>query len=69
MSKIKSLISKKSVPIAVTSTAKDTDNTSLDSASKTNTPIEQTRWNGWGNIDSNKKVSPHGAKLIKSHIG
>lgn len=75
MSKIKSIIRKndKSIPIAVTSDSKNADNTSQDMASKTNislnTPIEQTRWNGWGNIDINKKVSPHGAKLIKSHIG
>lgn len=34
-----------------------------------NIPKEQTRWNGWGNINFNKAVSPHGAKLIKSHIG
>ncbi|WLP94559.1 FAD-binding oxidoreductase [Psychrobacter sp. M13] len=75
MSKIKSIIRKndRSIPIAVTSDSKNADNTSQDMASKTNiplnTPIEQTRWNGWGNIDINKKVSPHGAKLIKSHIG
>ena len=69
MSKIKSFIRKNSAPIAVTSDSKNADNTSIDIVSKTNTPIEQTRWNGWGNIDINKKVSPHGAKLIKSHIG
>ena len=76
MSKIKSFIGKrtKSVPIAITSDSKDTDNTNLDTdikrtVSQTNTPIEQTRWNGWGNVNINKKVSPHGAKLIKSHIG
>ena len=78
MSKIKSLIGKKSAPTAEISDNENTDNTSVDTdfkslVSKTNTslntPIEQTRWNGWGNIDSNKKVSPHGAKLIKSHIG
>ncbi|MDN5734155.1 FAD-binding oxidoreductase [Psychrobacter celer] len=40
-----------------------------DLAATNNTPIEQTRWNGWGNVNINKKVSPHGAKLIKSHIG
>ncbi|MDE4455843.1 FAD-binding oxidoreductase [Psychrobacter sp. DAB_AL62B] len=70
MSKIKSLIRK-------TTTSNNTDNTKLDNASKNdtpinmtaNTPIEQTRWNGWGNININKKVSAHGAKLIKSHIG
>ncbi|MGP5493830.1 FAD-binding oxidoreductase [Psychrobacter celer] len=49
------------------------DNANLDITAKTNTslntPIEQTRWNGWGNVNINKKVSPHGAKLIKSHIG
>ncbi len=75
MSKIKSLIRKndKSIPIAVTSDSKNVDNTSQDMASKTNislnTPIEQTRWNGWGNVSINKKVSPQGAKLIKSRIG
>lgn len=75
MSKIKSLIRKttKPAPTAVTSTTQNTDNTSLDTASKSNapinTPIEQTRWNGWGNVNINKKVSSHGAKLIKSHIG
>ena len=72
MSKIKSLFRK-------TATSINTDNTLVDTASKdndptniptnANTPIEQTRWNGWGNISINKKVSPHGAKLIKSHIG
>ncbi len=69
MNRIKSLVTKNSAPIAVTSDSKNADNTSIDIVSKTNTPIEQTRWNGWGNIDINKKVSPHGAKLIKSHIG
>ncbi len=74
MSKLKSLIGKNtkadnSAPLAVTSDSKNTDNTSLDMTSKSNTPIEQTRWNGWGNVSINKKVSPHGAKLIKSHIG
>ena len=75
MSKIKSLLRKspKSIPIAVLSDSDNTDNTSVDTASKSkaslNTPIEQTRWNGWGNVSINKKVSPHGAKLIKSHIG
>lgn len=29
----------------------------------------QRRWNGWGNEKTNKKVSKHGAALIKSHIG
>ena len=76
MSKIKSLMRKTSKP---TSTAAifSIDNSSLDAASNSNTPtnmpvntpIEQTRWNGWGNININKKVSSHGAKLIKSHIG
>ncbi|WP_201578129.1 FAD-binding oxidoreductase [Psychrobacter okhotskensis] len=78
MSKIKSLIRKspksdQSAPIAVNSDNKNIDNISVDSVSKDNTslntPIEQTRWNGWGNVSINKKVSPHGAKLIKSHIG
>ncbi|MGM8939732.1 FAD-binding oxidoreductase [Psychrobacter glaciei] len=78
MSKIKSLIRKspesdQSAPIAVNSDNKNIDNVSVDSVSKDNTslntPIEQTRWNGWGNVSINKKVSPHGAKLIKSHIG
>ena len=70
MSKIKSLIRK-------TTTLANTNNPILDNVSKidapiniaANTPIEQTRWNGWGNININKKVSAHGAKLIKSHIG
>ncbi|MFZ3075188.1 MAG: FAD-binding oxidoreductase [Psychrobacter glacincola] len=77
MSKIKSLFRK-------TATLTNTDHTLVDTASKdtatkdnsptniptnANTPIEQTRWNGWGNININKKVSAHGAKLIKSHIG
>ncbi|WP_201587417.1 FAD-binding oxidoreductase [Psychrobacter jeotgali] len=75
MSKINSLIRKcpKSSPTAVKAYSEKINNTSLDTASKSNpalnTPIEQTRWNGWGNVDINKKVSPHGAKLIKSHIG
>ncbi|MCH1783127.1 FAD-binding oxidoreductase [Psychrobacter glaciei] len=78
MSKIKSLIRKspesdQSESIAVNSDNKNIDNVSVDSVSKDNTslntPIEQTRWNGWGNVSINKKVSPHGAKLIKSHIG
>ncbi len=77
MSKIKALIRKhpKSDPskaISVNSDNQNTNNTSIDAASKghtVNTPIEQTRWNGWGNININKKVSAHGAKLIKSHIG
>ena len=70
MSKIKSLIRK-------TTTPTNTNNPILDDVAKSdasinmtaNTPIEQTRWNGWGNININKKVSAHGAKLIKSHIG
>ena len=70
MSKIKSLIRK-------TITPANTNNPILDDVAKSdasinmtaNTPIEQTRWNGWGNININKKVSAHGAKLIKSHIG
>ncbi|MEC5209778.1 alkyldihydroxyacetonephosphate synthase [Psychrobacter sp. PL15] len=79
MSNIKSLIRKTTKPAstAVTSTTKNTDHTRLDTASKSNmpvnspinTPIEQIRWNGWGNVNINKKVSSHGAKLIKSHIG
>ena len=78
MSKIKSLIRKspksdQSESIAVNSDNKNIDNISVNSVSKDNTslntPIEQTRWNGWGNVSINKKVSPHGAKLIKSHIG
>ena len=36
---------------------------------QSNTPLEDTRWNGWGNANVNKTVSKHGAKLIKSHIG
>ena len=77
MSKIKALIRKRpksdpSKAISVNSDNQNTNNTSIDAASKghtANTPIEQTRWNGWGNININKKVSAHGAKLIKSHIG
>ena len=78
MSKIKSLIHKKSAPTAEIIDNENTDDTKVgtdikNSVLKTNTsfntPIEQTRWNGWGNIDSNKKVSPQGAKLIKSRIG
>ncbi|WP_435979547.1 FAD-binding oxidoreductase [Psychrobacter sp. DM4] len=76
MRKIKSLIRKndKRTPLAVTSDSKNADNTSQDAdikrtVSQNNTPIEQTRWNGWGNVSINKKVSSHGAKLIKSHIG
>ncbi|WP_201558264.1 FAD-binding oxidoreductase [Psychrobacter sp. 72-O-c] len=75
MSKIKSLIRKTSKPASavVTSTTQNTNSTDIDTASKSNTPvntpIEQTRWNGWGNVNINKKVSTHGAKLIKSHIG
>ncbi len=76
MSKIKSFMRKTSKTASI-STTSPIDNTSLDTLSKidtsvitpANTPIEQTRWNGWGNISINKKVSPHGAKLIKSHIG
>lgn len=41
----------------------------LEFSQQSNVPKEQTRWNGWGNININKAVSPHGAKLIKSHIG
>lgn len=76
MSKIKSFMRKTSKTASI-STTSPIDNTSLDTLSKidtsvttpVNTPIEQTRWNGWGNVSINKKVSPHGAKLIKSHIG
>ncbi|MFZ3143417.1 FAD-binding oxidoreductase [Psychrobacter glacincola] len=77
MSKIKSLFRKTATLINTDHTL--VDNASKDTASKdndptniptnANTPIEQTRWNGWGNININKKVSAHGAKLIKSHIG
>ena len=76
MSKIKSFMRKTSKTASI-STTSPIDNTSLDTLSKidtsvttpANTPIEQTRWNGWGNVSINKKVSLHGAKLIKSHIG
>jgi len=76
MSKIKSFMRKTSKTASISMTS-PIDNTSLDTLSKidtsvttpANTPIEQTRWNGWGNVSINKKVSPHGAKLIKSHIG
>ena len=71
MSKIKSLTPKDIAPESAAIST--TDNVDLDVISEsntpTNTPIEQTRWNGWGNININKKVSPHGAKLIRSHIG
>ena len=73
MSKIKSLI-RKTTSFPAT---KNNDNNNLEPIQKNNTatnptantPIEQTRWNGWGNVSINKTVSPHGAKLIKSHIG
>lgn len=76
MSKIKSFMRKTSKTASI-STTSPIDNTSLVTLSKidtsvitpANTPIEQTRWNGWGNVSINKKVSLHGAKLIKSHIG
>lgn len=57
------------------STSSNTSNTpkadplEVTASNESNTPKEQTRWNGWGNININKEVSPHGAKLIKSHIG
>ena len=78
MSKIKSLFGKNSTSTAVAindadssalDAAKDNDSANTSNSTSANTPIEQTRWNGWGNISINKKVSPHGAKLIKSHIG
>ena len=78
MSKIKSLFGKNPAPTAVAindadssalDAAKDNDSANTSNSTSANTPIEQTRWNGWGNISINKKVSPHGAKLIKSHIG
>ena len=79
MSKIKSLFGKNSTPSAVAindadssasdTAAKDNNPTHKSNSTSANTPIEQTRWNGWGNVSINKKVSPHGAKLIKSHIG
>ena len=72
MSKIKSLI-RKATSFPPT---KNNDNNlepiqknNTATNSTANTPIEQTRWNGWGNVSINKTVSPHGAKLIKSHIG
>ncbi|WP_372843131.1 FAD-binding oxidoreductase [Psychrobacter sp.] len=80
MSNIKSLV-RKTFKTVSTSAISPIDNSRLESLSKidtviktavttsANTPIEQTRWNGWGNVSINKKVSPHGAKLIKSHIG
>ena len=55
------------------STSSNTSNTpkadplEVTASNESNTPKEQTRWNGWGNININKEVSPHGAKLIKSH--
>ena len=78
MSKIKYLFGKNPAPTAATindadssalDAAKDNDSANTSNSTSANTPIEQTRWNGWGNISINKKVSPHGAKLIKSHIG
>jgi len=78
MSKIKSLFGKNSTSTAVAindadssalDTAKDNDAANTSNSTSANTPIEQTRWNGWGNVSINKKVSSHGAKLIKSHIG
>ena len=79
MSKIKSLFSKNSTSTAVAindadsiildTPAKDNIPTDASNSTSGNTPIEQTRWNGWGNVSINKKVSSHGAKLIKSHIG
>ncbi|WP_019672740.1 FAD-binding oxidoreductase [Psychrobacter lutiphocae] len=41
----------------------------LDNALHGNTPKQMTRWNGWGNINFNKAVSKHGARLIRSHLG
>ncbi|MBO1530993.1 FAD-binding oxidoreductase [Psychrobacter sp. F1192] len=71
MSKTKSPTTKDTSPES--ETISTTDDMDLIATSKSqppsNTPIEQTRWNGWGNVNINKKVSPHGAKLIKSHIG
>lgn len=69
MSKIKSPFGKtpKTAPAATATTPHET--TSVATKATRNTPIEQTRWNGWGNVSINKKVSAHGAKLIKSHIG
>ena len=72
MSNITSLFRKKATPTNNTSlytASKDNNLTDTPANTSANTPIEQTRWNGWGNININKKVSPHGAKLIKSHIG
>lgn len=72
MSIIKSLIRKTTNFPATKNTDNNLEpiqknNTATNSTA--NTPIEQTRWNGWGNVSINKTVSPHGAKLIKSHIG
>ena len=72
MSKIKSLIRKTT---SFPATKNNDNNLELIQKNNTatnptaNTPIEQTRWNGWGNVNINKKVSAHGAKLIKAHIG
>ena len=76
MSKLNSLF-RKTNKSSSTARAAHTDDTNLESGLKdhgtdnqpANTPIEQTRWNGWGNVNINKKVSAHGAKLIKAHIG
>ena len=67
MSKIKSPFGKTPKTAATATTTHET--TSVATTATSNTPIEQTRWNGWGNVNVNKKVSAHGAKLIKSHIG
>ena len=75
MSKITFLLRKntKSASTALIADSQNTDTTRPDSNSNNNTslntPIKQTRWNGWGNVNINKEVSPQGAKLIKSQIG
>lgn len=74
MSKLLSLFRKSSITPSLSSTKSSTEPNTQDTHSMTpmvdsNTPKEQTRWNGWGNVQINKEVSPHGARLIKTRIG
>ncbi|CAM4029531.1 FAD-binding oxidoreductase [Psychrobacter arenosus] len=77
MSKVNSLLRKNSKTASATTAVNPTGNGNIEASidaginttATSNTPIEQTRWNGWGNVSINKKVSKHGAKLIKAHIG
>ena len=59
MSKIKSLFRKKAIStntdnISLDTASKDNDPTNTPANTSANTPIEQTRWNGWGNINMNR---------------